>query len=130
MSSTPVADDQHVRGGKPAKTSAAAALALVFGLSALLATLTVLLTPLALVLSVIGLVLGVAGLKMAGRAFVTGKGLAVAGLVMSVLALLLSLTVVVGVSTFLNDQGAVDRLEQRVEGLRDQLPQDVEVPAP
>ncbi|WP_299036947.1 hypothetical protein [uncultured Pseudokineococcus sp.] len=117
-----------VREPKPAKTSAAATFALVFGLSALLSFLTLVLAPLALVLAVIGILLGVAGLTMTKRRGVTGKGLAIAGLVMSVLVLLLGLLGVIGVSTFLNDDQAVERLEQRVEQLRDQVPTDVEIP--
>lgn len=122
--------DEYREIRKPAKTSAAAVFSLVFGLSALLAVLTIVLAPLTLLLSVIGIVLGVVGLRMAKRVGVTGKGVAVAGLVLSVLALLLALTAVVGVTTFLNDEGAVQRLEQKVQDMRDDLPSDVDVPAP
>lgn len=114
----------------PAKTSAAATFALIFGLSALLSVLTLILTPLALVLAVIGLVLGIAGIKMAGRVGVTGKALAITGLVMSILTLLIGAAAIIGVTTFLNDDAAVSRLEQQVQNLRDQLPTDVEVPTP
>jgi hypothetical protein len=115
---------------KPAKTSAAAVFSLVFGLSALLSVLTVILSPLALVLGIIGVVLGVVGLKMAKRVGVTGKGVAIGGLVLSVLALLLAGAIAVGLTTFLNDESAVNRLEQRVEQLREDLPRDVDVPTP
>jgi amino acid transporter len=114
----------------PAKTSAAATFALIFGLSALLSVLTLLLTPLALVLAVIGLVLGIAGIKMSKRVGVTGRALAITGLVMSVLTLLLGVATIVGVATFLNNDAAVTRLEQQVQGLRDQLPTEVDVPTP
>ena len=124
-----ITERDDVREPAPAKTSAAATFALVFGLSALLSFLTLVLSPLALVLAVIGVLLGVAGLKMTKRRGVTGKGLAIAGLVMSILVLLLGLLGVIGISTFLNDDQAVDRLEQRVEQLRDQIPSDVELPA-
>jgi len=118
-----------VRDPAPAKTSAAATFALVFGLSALLSFLTLILSPLALVLAVIGVLLGVAGLKMTKRRGVTGKGLAIAGLIMSVLVLVLGLLGAIGVSTFLNDDQAVNRLEQQVEQLRSQIPTDVELPS-
>lgn len=115
---------------KPAKTSAAAAFALVFGLSALLSVLTVILSPLGLVLGLIGIALGVVGMKMAKRPGVTGKGVAIAGLVLSVLAVLLTVAIAIGLTTFVNDDSAVNRLEQQVERLRDQLPTDVNVPQP
>jgi len=124
-----VPERDDVREPAPAKTSAAATFALVFGLSALLSFLTLILSPLALVLAVIGILLGVAGLKMTKRRGVTGKSLAVAGLVMSILVLLLGLLGAIGISTFLNDDQAVNRLEQQVQQLRDQLPSDVELPA-
>ncbi|WP_177891215.1 DUF4190 domain-containing protein [Vallicoccus soli] len=119
---------EHRESHKPAKTSAAAVFALVFGLAALLSVLTVILSPLGLVLGIIGIVLGIVGMKMAGRVGVTGKGVAIGGLVLSILAVLLAAVLAAGVTTFLNDEGAVDRLEQRIEDLRDDLPQDVEVP--
>lgn len=115
---------------KPAKTSAAAVFALVFGLSALLSVLTVILAPLALALSLVGIVLGFVGMKMAKRVGVTGKGVAIGGLVLSIIALLLAITAAVGVTTFLNNESAVDRLERQVQKLRDDLPSDVEVPQP
>lgn len=115
---------------KPAKTSAAAAFSLVFGVSALLSVLTVLLSPLGVVLGLIGIVLGVVGMKMAKRVGVTGKGVAIGGLVLSVLAVLAGAAALIGVTTILNDDAAVERLEQRVEQMRDDLPQDVDVPQP
>jgi hypothetical protein len=115
---------------KPAKTSAAATFSLVFGVSAVLSVLTLVLAPLALVLGLIGIVLGVVGLKMTRRVGVTGKGLAIGGLVLSVLAVLLAATAAIGITTFLNDDRAVAKMEQRVEQLRDQLPSDVEIPQP
>ncbi|MFC0098963.1 hypothetical protein ACFFKH_15705 [Micromonospora marina] len=58
---------------------------------------------------------------MAARPAVTGRGVAVAGLVLSVLALLLGLALGAGITTFLNDDSAVDRLQQQVDDLRDRL---------
>lgn len=115
---------------KPAKTSAAATFSLVFGVSALLSVLTLVLAPLALLLGVIGIVLGVVGLKMTRRVGVTGKGLAIGGLVLSVVAVLLAATAAIGITSFLNDDRAVAKMERQVEQLRDQLPTDVEIPQP
>jgi hypothetical protein len=115
---------------RPAKTSAAAAFALVFGVSALLSVLTVIVGPLGIVLALVGIVLGVVGIRNAKRVGVTGRGVAAGGLVLSVLALLIAAAVAAGVTFFINDDQAVDRLEQQVEQLRDQLPDDVNVPQP
>ncbi len=113
----------------PAKTSAAAVFALIFGLSALLAVLTVILAPLGLVLAIIGIILAVIGMKMAKRVGVTGRGVALGGLVLAVLALILGITLAVGVTTFLNNKTAVDRLDKQVQKLRDNLPAKVDIPS-
>ncbi|MFI6825102.1 DUF4190 domain-containing protein [Micromonospora sp. NPDC050187] len=115
--------DQSARGRPTeAKTSAAATFALVFGVAALISVLTAILASVGLVLGIIGIVLGVVGLRMATRPGVTGRGVAIGGLVLSILAVLLGLALAAGISTFVNNEGAVDRLEQRVSDLRDKLP--------
>lgn len=80
-------DDHDVRI-EHAKTSAAATFGLIFGLSALILALSVLLSPVGLVLGIIGIVVAAFGIKMAGKPGVTGKAVAITGLVMSVLAVL------------------------------------------
>jgi hypothetical protein len=107
--------------GTPAKTSAAAAFALVFGVSALLSVLTAILAPVGVALGIIGIILGLAGLKMARRPGVTGRGVAIGGLVLSILAVLIGAALAAGVTTVLNDENAVNRLEQQVQDLRDEL---------
>ncbi|WP_416903418.1 DUF4190 domain-containing protein [Micromonospora echinospora] len=115
--------DQPVRGAPTeAKTSAAATFALVFGVAALISVLTAILASVGLVLGIIGIVLGVVGLRMATRPGVTGRGVAIGGLVLSILAVVLGLALAAGVSTFVNNEGAVDRLERQVSDLRDKLP--------
>jgi hypothetical protein len=114
----------------PAKTSTMAVFALVVGLTALYAFLTVVLAPLALVLSIVGLLLGIGGVRRAREQGVTGKGVAISGIVLSVIALVGSIVLAAGVTTFLNDDAAVQRLENRVQDLRDGLPRDVEIPQP
>ncbi|MEH0972042.1 hypothetical protein V6U77_13005 [Micromonospora sp. CPCC 205546] len=109
------------RGGPAAKTSAAAAFALVFGVAALISVLTVILSWIGLLLGVIGVILGIVGLKMAGRPGVTGRGVAIGGLVLSALAVLIGLAFAAGITTFLNDQGGVDRIQREVDDLRDRL---------
>ena len=118
-------DDLQVEGHTP-KTSAAATFALVFGLSALICVLTVLLALPGLVLALVGLVLGAVGLSKTGKPWVTGKALAVSGLVLSGLALLLGVAVTVGTIALLNDQQAVDRLDEQLQDLRDGLPESVD----
>lgn len=115
---------------RPAKTSAAAAFALVFGVSALLAVLTVIVAPLGIVLAIIGLILGIVGIRNAKRVGVAGKGVGLGGIVLSLVALLLGVALAAGITFYLNDEQAVNRLEQQVQNLRDQLPDDVNVPQP
>ncbi|NBE84800.1 DUF4190 domain-containing protein [Micromonospora rubida] len=107
-------------GGR-AKTSAAATFALVFGVAGLLSVLTAILASVGLLLGVIGVILGIVGLKMAARPGVTGRGVAIGGLVLSALAVLLGLALAAGISTFVNNEKAVDRVEKRVNDLRDKL---------
>lgn len=110
------------RGTRPAKTSAAAAFALVFGLAALFCALTAVLSPLAVLFGLIGIVLGIAGLNMAKRAGVTGKGVATGGLVTAVLGLLLGGAVLAGAAVLVNDEQRLDQLQERLDDLRDDLP--------
>lgn len=113
--------------GSEAKTSAAAAFSVVFGLSALLSVLTVILGPLGLVLGLIGLILGIVGISMAKRPGVTGRGVAIGGLTLSIVALALGGVMAAGATLFINDEQAVDRLEQQLQDWRDQLPEDVNI---
>jgi hypothetical protein len=109
-------------GSTQAKTSTAATFALVFGVSALISALTVILSAVGLILGVIGVILGIVGLRMARRPGVTGRSVAIGGLVLSILAVLIAIAFAAGVTTFLNDEGAVDRLQRQVEEMRDDLP--------
>ncbi|MBM0229384.1 hypothetical protein DKT69_32955 [Micromonospora sicca] len=108
--------------GAAAKTSPAAAFALVFGVAALVCVLTAIFAPVGLVLGIIGLILGIVALRMTRRPGVTGRGVAIGGLVLSVIAVLVAIAFAAGVTTFLNNKQAVDRLERQVEHLRDKLP--------
>lgn len=107
---------------RPAKTSAAAAFALVFGLSALLAALTGLLAPLAVLLGIIGIILGVVGMRMARRPGVTGRGVAIGGLTLAIIGLLLGAVVIGGVATVLNNDKAVNRIQQQLDKVKKDLP--------
>jgi hypothetical protein len=111
---------------KSAKTSAAATFALVFGLAALFCALTAILAPAAVVFGLIGLVLAVVGFKMTRRLGVTGRGLAIGGLITSLLGLLLGAAVLAGAAVYVNEQG-LDRLEQQFDDLRDDLPSGSDV---
>lgn len=104
-----------------AKTSAAATFGLVFGVAALLSVLTAILASVGLLLGIIGVILAIIGLRMSRRPGVTGRGVAIGGLVLSALAVLLGLALAAGITTFVNNEGAVDRLEKRVSDLRDKL---------
>jgi hypothetical protein len=112
---------------KPAKTSAAATFALVFGLAALFCALTAILAPAAVLFGIIGIVLGIAGLKMAKKLGVTGKGVALGGLITSVLGLLLGGAVMAGAAFLVNSPAGIDRAEAELEKLRNNLPSSGEV---
>lgn len=115
---------------KPAKTSAAAAFALALGVAAFVLAITLLLAPIGLVLGIIGIILAIIGIRAAKKTGITGKGVAITGLVFSILAVLLAGTLAIGITTFLNNEGAVNRLEQQIQDLKDKLPDKVDVPTP
>ncbi|MFD0785853.1 hypothetical protein [Micromonospora avicenniae] len=121
------ASSEPMRGGAPArsradrtpaKTSTAATFSLVFGVSALVCTLTAILAWAGIILGIIGIIVGIFGLQMAKRPGVTGRGVTIGGLTLSIIALILGLVFIAGVATFLNNEGAVNRLQQQVDDLR------------
>jgi hypothetical protein len=118
--------ERHEMRSLPAKTSAAATFALVFGLASLFCALTGILAPAAIVLGLIGVVLGIAGRKMTRRPGVTGRSVATGGLVTALLGLLLGLAVSIGLAVYVNDQG-LDGIEQRLDDARNSLPSGSEV---
>ena len=109
--------------GAPAKTSAAAVFALVFGLVALLAALTGLLAPVAVLFGLIGLILGVVGNRAAKKPLTTGKGVAIGGLVLSVIALLLGIAAIVGVASVVSSNPQIlDQINNLVTSARSKVP--------
>jgi hypothetical protein len=105
-----------------AKTSAAATFALVFGLSALFCALTGILSPPAIVFGIVGLILGIVGLRMARKPGVTGKGVAIGGLVTAVLGLVVGGVVIGGATALVNNQQQLDRLQGYIDDARSNLP--------
>ena len=118
---------EEVRPARPAKTSAAAVFGLVFGLAALFCALTGILAPAAVLFGVIGLILAIVGVKMAKRIGVTGKGVAIGGLVTSLLGLVLGGVVLAGVTAVVNDQKQLDRIQNYIDDARADLPSTDEV---
>jgi hypothetical protein len=108
------------------KTSAAATFALVFGLASLFSALTGILAPAAVLFGIVGLVLAAVAFAMTKRPGVTGKGVAIGGLVTSLLGFLLGAAVLAGAAVYVNEQG-LDRLEQQFENARDSIPSGTEV---
>lgn len=111
-----------------AKTSAAATFALMFGVLAFFGILSILFSPIALPLAVLGLILGIVGIARTRDPEVTGKVLAVVGLVLSLLALLLTVAAVVGGFFLFDDPGVISWMENRLADVKANLPS--EVPAP
>ena len=118
---------ERTHGVLPAKTSAAAAFGLVFGLAALFCALTAILAPAAVVFGLIGIVVAIAGIKMAKRPGVTGKGVAIGGLVTAVLGLLLGGAVLAGAAVLVNDEQRLNQLENQITDLRNDLPSTSEL---
>jgi len=121
MATSAAATESGNRASQKIKTSVAAVFALVFGVC----SLTVLLSPAALVLGIIALILAAAGIAMSRRPQVTGKGVAIGGLVTGLLALIVSGALLGGAATVLNNRSAVDRLDKQVQKLKDKLPNKV-----
>ena len=122
-SAYPADRDRHL--GK-IKTSAAAVFSLVFGLAALFCALTGILSPFAVLFGLIGLILAFAGFKMAKKIGVTGKGVAIGGLITSLLGLLLGAAVLAGAAVYVNDQG-LDRLQQQFDDAVENAPSGSEL---
>lgn len=112
---------------KPARTSIAAAFALGVAVTALVCALVVILGPLGLILGIVGIVLSIFGIRNGGKLGITGRGMSIVALIISIVAAVLGGAIVAGVSTFLTNQQAVDRFENQLDQWRDRLP-DVDVP--
>jgi Na+/melibiose symporter-like transporter len=119
---TPPTEERHKVPSTRAKTSAAAALALVFGVSALVSWLV---PPLAILFGVIALILGMAGASKANGYSVTGKGIAITGLILGVLGLLLGLGVIAGLAGFLLNEQNLQQIENQLQNLRNQIPTEL-----
>lgn len=119
------AREPHLPDTRPAlaaKTSAAAVFALVFGLAALFCALTAILSPAAVLFGILGLILAAAGLKMAKRPGITGKSVAVGGLVTALLGLILGGVVLGGLATVLNNKSQLDRIQSFLDKQQAKLP--------
>ncbi len=121
---TPTRGQQQtdIRRAPAAKTSAAAVFALVFGLAALFCALTAILSPAAILFGIIGLILAVAGLKMAKRPGITGKGVAVGGLITALLGLILGGIVIGGLAAVVNNKSQLDRIQSYLDDAHTKLP--------
>lgn len=118
----PAPATEDLRPARAAKTSAAAVFGLVFGLAALFCALTALLSPAAIVFGIIGLVLAAVGIKMAKKPGVTGRGVAIGGLVTAALGLIIGGVILGGLAAVVNDDAQLDRIQGYLDDARDQLP--------
>ena len=117
----------YERRVRPARTSTAATFGLLSGLTALLATLTVILAPIGVILSIVGLILSVLGFRSSRRPGITGRTIAISGMLLSSIALILGVVLVSGAITVLNDESAVNWMEDQVQELRNNLPSQSDV---
>lgn len=123
----PAETGHEMRPARAAKTSAAAVFGLVFGLAALFCALTALLAPAAVVFGIIGLILAFVGLKMAKRVGITGRGVAIGGLITSLLGLILGGVIIGGLTAVVNDKSQLDRVQKYVDDARAKLPSTEQV---
>jgi hypothetical protein len=65
--------------------------------------------------------------KMAKRIGVTGKGVAIGGLVTSLIGLILGGVVLAGVTAVVNDQKQLDRVQKYIDDARADLPSTEDV---
>lgn len=114
---------------RPARTSIAAASALAIGVAALVCSLVVILGPLGLVLGIVGVVLSIFGIRNGGKLGITGRGMAITALIVSIVAAVLGGLIVAGISTVLTDQNMVNRLENQLNQWKDSLPDSVDIPS-
>ncbi len=132
--SSPAGDTAHDRRSRgledlpKAKTSATAVLALLCGVLAFFGVLSILFAPIALPLAVLGLILGIVGIKKTKDPQVTGKALAIIGLVLSVLTLLLAVAALIGGFILFDDPSVISWMEDKLADVREDLP--TEVPNP
>lgn len=110
---------EHPHGEVVVKTGVAAVFALVLGLLALVAALTGVLAPVAIVLGVIGLILGIVGIRSARSPRTTGKGVAIGGLVLGIIATLLGIAALIGAATVLSSNPQIlDQLQKMIDNAR------------
>ena len=116
-------NDRPSSEGARATTSVTAVFALIFGLIGLLAALTGLLAPVAVVFGLIGLILGIVGIRAGKKPRTTGKGVAIGGLVLSVIALLLSAAAIIGVATTVSSNPQIlDQITNLLNNARSKAP--------
>jgi hypothetical protein len=120
--------DLAVDLGPHPHTSLSAVLALVFGLTALFASLTVLLSPVGAIVGLVAVLFGAAGIRRTRSRHVTGRMVAMTGIVLGVVGMLAGVVFLAGVVTFWNDEDAINRVEHRLQQLKEDMPTDVPDP--
>ena len=109
--------------GRRARTSVAAVFSLVFGLLGALAAPTGLLAPVAVLFGVVGLVLAVVGMRAGRKPLTTGRGVAIGGLVLSLVALVLGIAALVGLASVVSDNPQIlDRITGFLTEVRARIP--------
>ncbi|MEE8600697.1 hypothetical protein [Euzebya tangerina] len=109
-----------------AVTGTSATLALVFGLGAVIAALAPAFTPLAVLLGLLSLLLGIVGLVSTRKPNVTGRALAVIGLLLGLLGAGVGAAAIAGYPIDgVNDQSTADDLQRNGQDIRDQIIEDL-----
>jgi VIT1/CCC1 family predicted Fe2+/Mn2+ transporter len=102
----------ETRPARP-RTSWAAAASLALGVAAVLLVLPYVFWQWALAIAIVGAVLGVLGIAATQHSWITGRGLAIIGLLLSAVAIAAALVMAFDVDFFLNDESALQRLQNQ-----------------
>ncbi len=98
----------------PKHTSAMGIVALVLGIIALLLSFFTITSIPALILAILGIIFGLVGLISTVRGTRTGKGIAIAALILNVIAMILAIILISSCTAAVND--AVDSLNESING--------------
>lgn len=96
----------------PVKTSAASVFAVVLGVIGLCAVVGVVFAPIGVIVGIIGIIVAIIGMRKTRGYVLVGHAVAVSGLVLSIIALVLSILELLGVATFVGTPAWSDWMSQ------------------
>lgn len=125
-SAPPPGEPAHAPPPVQRRSNGGAITALVCGIIAILLFWIPGINLLAILLGLVAIVAGVVGLSRARDPYVGGKGMAVTGLVLGILALVLSVLVLVGLARFFGDPDVQREFQERIQELQTEAEAEAE----